>query len=317
MVNKKDSRSILLNLLQSADSPLSGEWLSGQMEISRVAVWKQIGKLSELGYEIESSRQGYRLTGEPADSLGAHLFRGKERFYCLDETDSTMDYAQTLLHRHRDKNSPPEDFVVTAEEQSAGRGRHSREWLSPRGGLFFTHSFEENLPTPRSYRSSMAALIGLTEILRDNYKLPGRIKWPNDILVNDKKVIGLLPAFSGEGERITRFNLGIGINVNNNPPTKEASSLSSLTGHNLSRSDLMKGYLQKMETYRAMGGRELTNLYNKLFLSRGQYGFELSEGERISGCPREVDNLGRLILDTGRAIFPGECIKTQLLSQGK
>jgi BirA family transcriptional regulator, biotin operon repressor / biotin---[acetyl-CoA-carboxylase] ligase len=314
MVNERNYRGKLLTLLKEAKTPLSGEQLCNKLGISRVAVWKQIGRLNEMGYQVESSRKGYLLMEEPEDLLEAHLFTGKERFYCLQETGSTMDYTHSLLQRKEGASSTG-DFVVTAEKQSAGRGRHNREWESARGGLFFTHSFASALPAPLCYRASMAALTALTEILREDYKQPAQIKWPNDIFVKDKKIIGLLPAFSGEGDRITRFNLGIGINVNNVPP-ESACSLSSLTGKNLSRSELMKGYLEKMTRTRRLEEEDITSLYNSLSRKGGNVLFELTHGEMVQGSPQSVDEQGRVILSSGRGIYPGECKKTQILSKG-
>ncbi len=311
MVNINDSRAILLSLLEGADGSISGEVLSRHLGISRVAVWKQIGRLEEMGYSIESSRKGYRLTGKPDDPMGAHLFSGRERFYCLEETGSTMDYADDILSRQ----GGGEDFVVTADVQNAGRGRREREWVSPRGGLFFTHSFSSVLPSPRSYRATMAALVTLTEVLRDDYGQNAFIKWPNDILVEGKKIIGVLAAFSGEEERITRFNLGVGINVNNAPPLPgQTCSLSSLTGRNLSRSDLIKRYLNGMERHRKEGDDSLPKLYNDMLIRRGRVLFSLGHGERLAGIPREVSDSGALLLDTGRTVLPGECEKTERTS---
>ncbi|MBN2626080.1 MAG: biotin--[acetyl-CoA-carboxylase] ligase [Spirochaetales bacterium] len=308
MVNKESSRYRLLSLLQNTGEALSGELLSRELGISRVAVWKQIGRLEEAGYEIESSRKGYLLRSEPADPLEAHLFAGREQFYCLEETESTMDDAREILRRR----GPEGDFVVTAEKQNAGRGRNSREWLSPRGGLFFTHSFAAALPCPLSYHATMAALVSLTEILREDYKQPARIKWPNDILVEEKKIVGLLAAFSGEGERISRMNLGIGINVNNAPPLPGTTcSLSSLTGKKLSRSYLMKGYLERMNRYTGETGESLTARFNRLCPAGNSLGIELANGSRIKGKAEGVDRWGALCLKDGRRIYPGECQKTE------
>jgi len=310
MVNEENSRRRLLSLLRDADAPLSGEKLSEELGITRVAVWKQIGRLGGKGYSIESSRRGYRLTGEPADPLEAHLFGGKERFYCLEETDSTMDYARDILLRG---GVSREDFVVTAETQRAGRGRNSREWLSPEGGLFFTHSLAAALMPSRSYQPSLSALVALTEILREDYGQPARIKWPNDILVEGKKIVGLLSAFSGESERIDRVNLGIGINVNNAPPLPGTTcSLRSLTGRDLSRSELMKGYLERMGRYAGEDRDALTGRFNRLCPFPRELGLELVTGETLRCRPEKVDGEGALLLEGGRRIYPGECKKTDI-----
>jgi BirA family biotin operon repressor/biotin-[acetyl-CoA-carboxylase] ligase len=306
MVNVKSSRHNLIVLLKEINGPLSGESLSRHLGVSRVAVWKQINKLEEMGYEIHSSRKGYELIKEPADTLEPHLFDHPEQFYCLKETGSTMDYCDRILRKKAD----PGEFIVTAETQTAGRGRHRRDWISQAGGLFFTHSIPINLPNHLSYRSTMAALIGLTEVLREDFSLPAVIKWPNDILIENKKVIGLLSSGLCEGERIVRCNLGIGINVNNAPPLQgTTNSLSRLTGRDLSRSDLMKGYLKKWKFYQK-NHDSLNHLYIKYMNPfKGDVKILTERDSPLSGRFKTFSREGALILESGEKIYPGECKK--------
>lgn len=306
LVNKESTREKLITLLKDSLSPLSGEVISGNLQISRVAVWKQVGKLEELGYVIASSRKGYQLLEEPSDLLLPHLFNRTERFYCLEEIDSTMNYADRIWNKDEIRG----DFVVTAERQTAGRGRHRRDWISSEGGLFFTHALNACQPTALSYQLTMAALISLTEILRDDYKQPAHIKWPNDILIKDKKVMGLLSTSCAEGEVIDRLNLGIGINVNNAPPLPETTcSLSKLQGENLSRSDLMKRYLEKMKIYREeRDPKALTRRFTQLCqIPAKPLSIRLTGGGETRGTVKEITPGGALVLDTGQWVYPGDC----------
>lgn len=314
MVNVNNPDRTILSLLRNETSPLSGETLSRALGISRVAVWKRLQALTEKGYVIESSRKGYRLLDEPVDILEPHLFNRKERFFCLDKTDSTMDYAEKRFLSHGDVG----DFVVTADGQTSGRGRHNRNWISPAGGLFFTHSFSSGLPLPRAYRLTMAALIALTEILREDYGQPARIKWPNDILVDGKKILGLLSTGRAEGEKLVRCHLGVGLNVNNAPPLPGTTcSLSALTGKTLSRSDLISRYLDRFSRLRRSRDDLVRPFWDlSLFAAGGAtsrgVSVETDGGPLLKGRPDKLTPEGALILDSGKRIYPGECLRLHL-----
>ena len=191
----------------------SGEELAVRFGISRNAVWKKIQRLKEMGFEIEARKgKGYRVKYLPEFSVvsvlqaikAAKAERIIRRVYYYTETDSTNNRAKNL-----DAGS-----LVIAERQLAGKGRLGREWLSEKGGLYFSIVLEPPLPIEDVPKITLAAGVAVADALL-NFK--ARLKWPNDVLIDGKKVCGILSEISGEVER-PKVIVGVGINVRNPVP---------------------------------------------------------------------------------------------------
>jgi len=127
----------------------------------------------------------------------------------LDQVNSTMDYAKKLA-----RGGAPEWTVVTANKQTAGRGQFKRKWISPPGGLYFSVVFRPKLPAAHLPKLTLLGVMSIAQTLNKLYKLPVKIKWPNDVLVNNRKIAGVLVESEIEGERVKWVVLGAGINVN-------------------------------------------------------------------------------------------------------
>ena len=202
----------ILTFLQEADDILSGEQMSALLGVSRVSVWKHIRSLQAAGYPIESTPKGYRLAERP-DVLQPWEFPGREgRMHCHDTVDSTMAIARQLA-----RDGCPEFTVVTADRQTSGRGRLGRVWHSRPGGLYFTIVLRPALPAPLSSLTTFAAGLTWARLLKEEYGIDTGLKWPNDLLVGERKLSGMLSEMEAQGEWVTFVNIGIGINVNNDP----------------------------------------------------------------------------------------------------
>jgi BirA family biotin operon repressor/biotin-[acetyl-CoA-carboxylase] ligase len=237
-------KSSILKMLEGSQAVISGEKLSERLGISRVSVWKHIKKLNELGYAIESTPKGYRLIHSP-DIPFAWEFPGREEtFHYYPEVGSTMDVARDMARR-----GSPHFSVVVADCQSKGRGRLKRHWLSEPGGLFFTIILRPELTPVYSYRANFAASYTLARILQTLYEIDARVKWPNDILVGEKKLVGMLTEMEAESDLVTYINIGIGINVNNDPTRQEpqSTSLCQLLDRPTSRKSLLARFLDAYE----------------------------------------------------------------------
>jgi len=205
----------IVTLLKSHKSEyLSGQDISEPLMLSRAAVWKHIKKLQSLGYKIDSRpKLGYRLTKttelllpwEVNDGLETKLF-GK-RIYYFDTINSTQNFAIELASRPQENGT-----VVIAKKQTQGRGRLSRKWTSPSGGIWMSvilrPEFEISASTLFPIISSLALSLAIEEVL----KIRPQIKWPNDLTINDKKVAGILVDASVESGKIDYLILGVGIN---------------------------------------------------------------------------------------------------------
>jgi len=248
----------ILNSLRAAGGgSVSGADLSQKLGISRAAIWARVQELRSLGYDIEASPHlGYRLLNVPdvlhADDLLSRLGKTKvvgRDIRVFEETTSTNDIVEKLA-RDRVK----EGVVVFAESQSKGRGRLGRKWVSPaRKGLWFSVLLRPELPPQHATRLTVASATALRRAIQNETGLQAEIKWPNDILVNGKKVAGILTEMNTEPDRVKYIILGIGVDVNLNPGDfppdlrRVASSLRAELGKPLVRADLAVAILKELD----------------------------------------------------------------------
>jgi BirA family biotin operon repressor/biotin-[acetyl-CoA-carboxylase] ligase len=204
---------------------LSGEDLAGTLGVSRVSVWGRLRKLQGEGWRIEAVRgRGYRLAAEPAAlhpaALAAHLRlrpgrdrAGKIDVVYLPETDSTNREAQRRLAAGA--RTP---LVIFAGKQTAGRGRLGRTWYSrERGGLYLSFAFQPNLPPERLSKFTLWMGLRLCRLLNDAYALPVRVKWPNDLVHDGRKLGGMLTEARADADWLRDLIFGLGLNVNGDP----------------------------------------------------------------------------------------------------
>lgn len=251
--------NLLQYLKEKRGEWLSGESLSNRLRVSRAAVWKHIRKLREEGYTVESSsRKGYLLSKVPdlllpdeiREGLDTTIFGRREIFYHR-ETDSTSMRAKYLAAK-----GAPEGTMVVAEKQTSGRGRRGRRWFSPAGdGIYASIILRPSTPPAEASRITLMASVAAADALISLTQLKVRIKWPNDILVNGKKMAGILTEISTGMEEIDYIILGIGINVNTLPENfpdeikEKATSILIETGKSFSRVEVIRSYLKWCERY--------------------------------------------------------------------
>jgi len=237
-------KSRILKILKDTKGIVSGQALSAELGISRVSIWKHIQKLQALGYDILATAKGYRLKNSP-DVPYPWEFPGREsRIIYHEELTSTMDAAKNLARK-----GCPDFTTVIAGRQVSGRGRLKREWLSDKGGLFFTMVLRPDLPPVLSFRVSFLASLTLARILNEMFGVDVRVKWPNDLLVDERKISGMLSELEAEADRVAFINVGVGVNVNNDPSAIEpaAISLKAILGRKVSKKDILARYLDAFE----------------------------------------------------------------------
>ncbi len=210
-------REILLKLKNSPLEYISGEHLSTVLGVSRTAIWKVINELKEEGYVIESSsKKGYRLSltsdvlnsFEISEELKTKAL-GRNVVY-LDRIDSTNNYAKKIA-----LEGCEEGTLVVADYQTCGRGRLGRDWNSPdKKGVWMSLVLRPDIPFEEVQIITLAASVAVVQALYDIAQIEAGIKWPNDIIINGKKVCGILVEMNMEIDRINFLVLGIGLNVN-------------------------------------------------------------------------------------------------------
>ncbi len=236
----------ILEILRQAQGVVSGETLSARLGISRVSIWKHIKKLQQLGYELVSTPKGYRMGGEPDIPYPWELPRFEDRIHYLEETVSTMDAARELA-----RGGCSDFTTVIAGRQTGGRGRLRRFWDSQAGGLYFTLVIRPEIPPAWSYRYNFAASLVLARTIRRLLDIKVDVKWPNDLLVGEKKVSGMLSEMEAEADRVAFISIGLGLNVNNNiaADVPNAVSLRQVAGQSISRKELLGAFLENYRAY--------------------------------------------------------------------
>ncbi len=253
------TREAVLSLLKEAgDSYCSGQSMSRTLGISRAAVWKAIDALRQDGYEISSvPRRGYRLERSP-DRLSAGELTGALRgltlgqnIICLDSVDSTNNYAKKLADR-----GAPHGTVVLTDCQTAGRGRRGNSFVSPEGkGLYLSVLLRPNLPPADVINLTAWIAVAVCDAVEQVIGQRPGIKWTNDLILQSKKLCGILTEMSLEAEtgELQYVVAGIGINVSQSEAdfgtevSSLAISLEQALGRKIRRADLAVAVLGALE----------------------------------------------------------------------
>jgi BirA family biotin operon repressor/biotin-[acetyl-CoA-carboxylase] ligase len=305
-----ETKRQILKALRKFGGYLSGEMLSNQLGISRVSIWKHIHSLKEEGYIIEISPMGYRLVSSP-DLLLPYEFTGLEqKIYYFPEIGSTMDAARELA-----KRGAREGTIVIAEVQTRGRGRLSREWLSPEGGIYFTLVLRPSISPAYAPRINLIASIAVAATIRKLFGLKAELKWPNDVLIEGKKVCGILAEMDAEMDAVNFVNVGIGINANTSIPQfeKTVTSLKNVLGREISRKEFLSALLTEIEGQRPLLIKsDLLQEWRKLSVTLDKDVKIVAPGEVIVGRAIDIDTTGALIVKEKdgslKKAMAGDCI---------
>ncbi len=244
----------ILEKLKQSEDFISGQEISKELHMTRAAIWKYINILREDGYNIESvPSKGYRLVSLP-DILSYEEIKEylktdfiKRSIYYFNSIDSTNKKAKEIAQDEQ------EGTVIIAEEQTAGKGRMGRSWVSPKGkGIWMSLILK---PTMEPMKVPKLTLIGAAAVHKalENMKIKAQIKWPNDVLIDGKKICGILTEMSGELNMVNYVIMGIGINVNldeKDIPDQlkdKATSLKISTGKEINRKELTANILNEFE----------------------------------------------------------------------
>jgi len=300
----------ILKALRESGDYVSGEVLSKELSTSRVSVWKHIHSLEKDGYVVEASPRGYRLISSP-DLLIPCEFPGLEqRIHYFREIGSTMDAARKLAEAGAEQGT-----IVVAESQSRGRGRLSKEWLSPEGGIYFTVILRPKISPAYAPRMSLMASVAVASAIRRLFGLRAELKWPNDVLIGGKKVCGILAEMNAELDAVNFINLGIGINANTSVSQQEekASSLKEQLGEEVSRKELFRSVLVELEERQGLlTTADLIEEWKNLSATLGRDVRILAPGEEITGKAVDIESSGALVIRTKdgslRSAIAGDCI---------
>jgi len=302
---KKIMRSQIIQFLKAAEGYLSGEEISRHVKISRAGIWKYMQELREDGYDIVAvPHLGYRLISSPDKllpeeiqfKLGTKILGNNVRYF--DTISSTMDAAFQL-----GVEGAPEGTVVCAESQTKGKGRLGRSWVSPKGkGIYMSILLRPELMPTDLTQLTLLSAVAVCEAVTKFWDIPARIKWPNDILVNNKKLAGILTESSAEMDRVRFVVIGIGINVsatvNQLPP--RSTSLKNETGQKVSRVELLQEVLRSLEKWYMILGKDgfspVSSRWKQLSSTLGRHVRVVDPNGDVEGEAVDLDEDGGLII---------------------
>lgn len=245
----------VLRYLKEQNEYVSGEQISKKLGVTRASIWKIINKLKEEGYMIESStKKGYKLTQIPniitkeeVQSVIKTQCLGRNMHY-FSEIDSTNEAVKRLA-----RSKEVEGTTVIADKQTAGKGRLGRVWDSPSGtNIFMSILLRPQIKPDKASQITLIAGLAMCETIREATGLDAKIKWPNDIVINGKKVCGILTEMSAEIDCINYVVVGIGVNVNQIEFPKElpyATSLKIEGQKEYQRGNIIGMFFDKFEPY--------------------------------------------------------------------
>ncbi len=302
----------ILFALRANPEGVSGAQLAEQLAISRAAIWSRIEELRQAGYEIEAGPHfGYRLVSSPdalhADDLLARLGKTKvigRDIRVFEETTSTNDVIEKLA-----RDGVKEGVVVFAESQTKGRGRLGRKWTSPtHKGLWFSILLRPELSPQETTQLTVASATALRRAIKNVAGISAEIKWPNDLLIGEKKVVGILTEMSAEVDRVRHVILGIGVDVNQDaaefPPElrKIATSLKVEAGKEICRAELATEILRELDFdyARICGGKfaQVADEWETGCLTIGKNVSVQMGARQIRGCAEALDDDGALLVRT-------------------
>ena len=303
----------VLTFLQTHNTEyLSGQDLSDVLRISRVAVWKHIKKIQELGYTVESKQKlGYKLISnselllpwEITSNLKTKVI-GQQAYY-FDSIDSTQNQALKMADDPANTGA-----VIIASKQTGGRGRSGRKWISPKGGIWISIILHPKFDISITTLFPIASALALSIAIEKTFSIKPELKWPNDLTIKGKKVAGMLVDVSLESNKIENLVLGVGINFDVNVKQIEKSlkgtpnfyGVASLNRgkQKIKQLQLVQSFLLELEKiYNLMNAKKIKKIISEWTLRSSTIGrnieLETTDG-KIKGKAIKIDEDGALII---------------------
>jgi len=305
-----DRNSEILKFLRGTDNYMSGDMISAKLGISRTAVWKYINQLEQKGYGILKLKgKGYRLINTPDKLFPWEVYRYldtdsivKEIIY-QDTIDSTNSLAFKLA-----LGGKPEGTCVVAEAQRNGKGRLNRVWFSPPGENLYLSVILKPLVHPaKVYPITFISSLAVSDTIEKFTGIVPTLKWPNDVLIHEKKVCGTLLEISTEADMVRFIVVGIGFNINMKEKEidelikNKATSLHIETDKIYERASVCGVLLSNLDKYysifRKKGEQEICNIWEKRAQIKGKY-LEINQmGEVYRGISEGIDASGAMLIN--------------------
>lgn len=223
---------------------------------------------------------------------------GKKIYYfkCLS---STQDFAKKIAEKEK------EGTVVIADKQTKGRGRHNRMWFSPKGGVYLSIILKPDMPIQDVSKLTLLSCVAISNTIEKQANIKTSIKWPNDVLIKDKKIAGILTEGNIQNNKLNFTVVGIGINLNNKIKLKErilypATSIREEINKEIEKEKFIENLLfdfDKMYTYfKKNNFSKVIKIWKNKTSTLGNYVTVLQGNKKITGLAIDIDEDGFLIL---------------------
>ena len=312
----------ILALLRERGDYVSGQELCERFNVSRTAVWKAIGQLKKEGYQIEAvQNRGYCLVSEN-EVFGRNALESHMNTKWAGHPVSFYDtLPSTNLQAKLDaENGAPQGALVVADRQTAGRGRRGRAWSSPPGkNVYFTLILKPDFPVELASMITLVMGLAVAEGIRNTCPVEAKVKWPNDIVINGRKVCGMLAEMSVERDFVHYVVIGVGINVRLQEFVPEiaemATCLEQECGQKVERAELVANVMKAFEIHYESFQRDgslsgLAEKYNNLLVGRDKEVRVLDPKGEFQGISRGINDTGELLVEredgTLAEVYAGE-----------
>ncbi len=301
----------VLELLRTEEgSFMSGQQISRRLGVSRTMVWKTVRALREKGFEIEAiANRGYRLVRSPDRLLDIDVEIGLQtaiigrKVASFDSVSSTIDVAGALA-----AGGAEEGTVVVAESQTGGRGRLGRPWSSPAGtGIWCSILLRPAIPPRDAPILTLMTAVAVASTLQKDYRIDARIKWPNDVIVDDRKMCGVLTELVAEQDAVKYVIVSFGLNVNQTRSdfpadlADIATSMRIITGKKQDRPEVFRNVLRELDSRYAGfmndGGRDILARWRELTCTLGRMVSVRLRDELVQGIARDLADDGSLLVE--------------------
>lgn len=321
MITELTKKEKLLQLLYHNEGYISGEKLSQRFGVSRTTVWKYIKYFREAGYNIESSSKlGYQLVSSPDKLLPEEIRLGlktkkvAKKIIYFEQVKST-----NTLATQKAKEGTQEGTIVVAEEQKKGRGRMNRDFICPAGGLWFSVILRPKIKAMLAARITYLFAVAVAETINNLGSIKAEIKWPNDILVDNKKVCGILTEMSAEIDLINYLVVGVGINLNFSADIftgeleDKATSLLTELGYEINRVNFFQKLLKNIEElyFKLDDFETVLKRWKELNCTLGKVVTIKDNQREITGKAVDINQNGALILEVDgeeKKIYSGDLL---------
>lgn len=305
---------ILGFLAEGGDGYVSGAVLSDKLGLSRTAVWKYVETLRRLGYRIDAQpSRGYRLLEVPDRLTMLEL----SPLLTTRDLGRTLHYFETIGSTNEKALELARDGafhgdIVIAEQQTEGKGRRGRAWITPPGkNLAMSVVLRPELPPSRAPEVTLVAAVALAETLNEA-GVTARIKWPNDVQLEGKKVAGILTELMADTERVQAIVLGLGVNLNSGPDDfpDEVKALSTSVrtarGSSVPRALFTSALLSHLEgwleRWTQEGFEPVRSAWKALSATLGKEILVKGEKVELRGVAEDIDEGGALLVRTEKGL---------------